>query len=69
MIETLPNYVNQQWVYPTASEKIDVLNPTTDEVISQIPASSFTDVDSTVQAAQKALQEWRETPATYLESS
>ena len=64
MIETLPNYVNQQWVYPTASEKIDVLNPTTDEVISQIPASSFTDVDSTVQAAQKALQEWRETPAT-----
>ncbi len=64
MMNTLPNYINQQWVHPTASQRIEVLNPATNEVISQIPASSLTDVDSAVRAAEQALQDWRHTHAT-----
>src|SRR4051794_3809263 len=40
---------------------MEVLNPATGEVIAEVPSANAEDVDRAVQAAKKALVEWRET--------
>src|SRR5690348_1075419 len=40
---------------------MEVLNPATGEAIAEVPAATAADVDRAVQAAKKALVEWRET--------
>src|SRR5213593_3548005 len=40
---------------------MEVLNPATGETIAEVPRASAEDVDRAVQAAKKALVEWRET--------
>lgn len=42
-----------------SSERLDVLNPSTGEVIAQIPSGSATDVDRAVVAARAAFTGWR----------
>jgi len=53
------NYFDGQWRTSLASEYLDILNPATDEVLGKVPLSVATEVDQAVQAASKALYEWR----------
>lgn len=55
-------YVNGQYVESTGTEWIDILNPSTEEVISRIPKGTAEDVDKAVEAAAKAQQAWELTP-------
>src|SRR5213596_449065 len=55
------NLVGGEWVDASGGETMEVLNPATGEVIAEVPSASAADVDRAVQAAQKALVEWRET--------
>jgi betaine-aldehyde dehydrogenase len=41
---------------------LDVVNPATGEVITQIPAGGAADADAAVRAASDAFQDWRKTP-------
>ncbi|HWM05296.1 MAG TPA: aldehyde dehydrogenase family protein [Actinophytocola sp.] len=43
-------------------ERIDVVNPATEEVIASVPAGSAADVDAAVRAAAGAFPEWAATP-------
>jgi aldehyde dehydrogenase (NAD+) len=47
----------------SASERIDVVNPATEEVIVSVPAGTAADVDAAVDAAGAALPAWSATPA------
>jgi aldehyde dehydrogenase (NAD+) len=42
-------------------QRIDVVNPATDEVISSVPAGTVADVDAAVRAANKAFRSWSRT--------
>jgi aldehyde dehydrogenase (NAD+) len=44
------------------AERIDVVNPATEEVIASVPAGSATDVDAAVRAAATAFTEWSQLP-------
>jgi 1-pyrroline dehydrogenase len=55
------NFIGGEWVDAGAGETMDVLNPATGETIAEVPRASAEDVDRAVQAAKKALVEWRET--------
>ena len=59
----LLNYVGGQWQRSSASEYLDVMNPATAQVITEVPLSPGAEVDQAVQAAAKAFPEWRRTPA------
>jgi 1-pyrroline dehydrogenase len=55
------NLIGGEWVDSAGGETMEVLNPATGEVIAEVPQATAEDVDRAVQAAKKALVEWRET--------
>lgn len=55
-------YVNSKYIDSTGNEWIDIINPATEEVISQIPKGNEEDVDKAVEAAFQAQQAWELTP-------
>ena len=55
------NLIGGEWVDAAGGETMEVLNPATGETIAEVPRASAEDVDRAVQAAKKALVEWRET--------
>ena len=63
-------FIGGEWVDPQGSEAIEVINPSTEEVIGSIPAGTAEDVERAVSAARKAFDGWaatsREERAAYL---
>src|SRR5690606_10564209 len=55
-------YRNGAWVAPSSSERIEVENPTTEQVLGTIPAGTAEDVDEAVRAARAAFPAWSSTP-------
>jgi malonate-semialdehyde dehydrogenase (acetylating)/methylmalonate-semialdehyde dehydrogenase len=58
----LPNYINGRWSSPDASEVRDVTNPSTGEVLAQVPLAGEAEVARAVEAAAAAFPQWRRTP-------
>jgi acyl-CoA reductase-like NAD-dependent aldehyde dehydrogenase len=54
-------FIGGGWVEPSASETIEVVNPTTEETIGTIPACSAEDADRAVAAAREAFTSWSQT--------
>lgn len=64
MPETFLNYIDGKWVPSTTGETFLNTNPARpDEVLGEFQRSGREDVDTAVQAAARAYQEWRRTPA------
>ena len=61
-MERLKNYVNGRWVDPECSGHLDVTNPSTGQVIAQVPLSTPPAVDEAVAAAADAFGQWSATP-------
>src|SRR5436305_777422 len=55
------NFVGGEWVDSLDGGTMEVLNPSTGEMIAEVPSSTAKDVDRAVEAAKKALPEWLET--------
>ncbi|NUU62494.1 aldehyde dehydrogenase [Paenibacillus sp. JW14] len=56
-------YIDGQFVESEGKEWMDVTNPATDEVISQVPKATRNDVVRAINAAEEAQLAWEETPA------
>jgi aldehyde dehydrogenase (NAD+) len=54
-------YIGGEWVDPAGSDTIDVVNPTTEEVIGTIPRGTPEDVEKAVAAARAAFETWGQT--------
>ncbi|MDO7426487.1 NAD-dependent succinate-semialdehyde dehydrogenase [Acinetobacter pittii] len=52
-------YINGQWCEAISGEIEDVINPATQEVIGTIPKMGALETKSAIDAAEKALPEWR----------
>jgi geranial dehydrogenase len=48
-------FIGGEWVRPATSQRINVINATTEEVIGIVPDGSSTDIDRAVSAARRAL--------------
>jgi acyl-CoA reductase-like NAD-dependent aldehyde dehydrogenase len=53
-------YIGGAWIDPVGREKIDVINPFTEEILGQIPDGVAEDVDRAVLAARQTLEAWSE---------
>jgi malonate-semialdehyde dehydrogenase (acetylating)/methylmalonate-semialdehyde dehydrogenase len=60
----LPNYINGEWCISQTSEFLDVVNPATASVLTQVPLSAKSDLDAAAKAAAKAFADWRRVPPT-----
>ncbi len=54
-------FIDGQWVVPSVSAALSIINPATEEVIAKVAAGSPQDVDLAVQAAHRAFEQWRKT--------
>jgi acyl-CoA reductase-like NAD-dependent aldehyde dehydrogenase len=54
-------FIGGQWVDPSGSERLEVINPTTEEPIGSIPMGTREDVDRAVAAARDAFEVWSQT--------
>src|ERR1700678_4072389 len=65
-------YIDGRWQPSSASNKINVLSASTEEVIGSIPEGTPADVDRAAQAARKAFDSWsvttREERADWLDN-
>lgn len=59
-LRKLKNYINGEWLESQATEYETVVNPATKEEISQVPLSTFDDVEKAVSVAEKTFLEWKE---------
>src|SRR5437762_1875772 len=55
---TLGNFINGTFVPPHSGAYLDDINPSTEEVIAQIPDSDERDIDDAVEAARRAFPAW-----------
>jgi acyl-CoA reductase-like NAD-dependent aldehyde dehydrogenase len=54
-------FIGGEWVEPQATETLEVINSSTEEVIGKIPACSPADADRAVLAARDAFESWSQT--------
>ena len=58
----LKNFVNGQWIDPDNSGYIDVENPSTGEIIAQVPLSTKSSVDKAIDFSHEAYLKWKDVP-------
>ena len=63
-MQHLRNYINGTWVDSKENNRLNVVNPATQEVMGTVPFGEGTaqDVKMAIEAAAQALPEWRDTP-------
>ena len=59
MVQTLQNFINGEFVTPSGSTLLDVVNPTNGEVVAHAPVSVQADVDAAMAAAKDAFSTWK----------
>ncbi|MBO6774084.1 MAG: aldehyde dehydrogenase family protein [Marinibacterium sp.] len=64
MLEKREFYINGQWVAPSASNDVQVIDPSTEEPCAVISLGSEADTNAAVAAAKAALPEWMALPAS-----
>jgi aldehyde dehydrogenase (NAD+) len=55
-------YIGGEWVDPTGAATIEVINPTTEQVVGSVPSGTAEDADRAVAAARAGFENWSETP-------
>ncbi len=58
----IKNYIDGKWVDAQAGGYLDVENPSTGEILAQVPLSTAADTNRAVAAARRAFPAWRDTP-------
>ncbi|XP_076934791.1 methylmalonate-semialdehyde dehydrogenase [acylating], mitochondrial-like [Bidens hawaiensis] len=62
--QKVPNLIGGSFVNSQSSDFIDVINPATQQVVSQIPLTKTEEFQAAVSAAKQAFPAWRNTPIT-----
>ncbi|KAK3211131.1 hypothetical protein Dsin_015837 [Dipteronia sinensis] len=60
----VPNFIGGTYVDSQGCATIDVLNPATQEVVSQVPLTTYEEFKDAVNAAKQAFPSWKNTPIT-----
>lgn len=61
-VRKLKNYIDGKWCDPMGAQYIDVENPSTGDVIAQVPLTSREETNRAIEAAHRAYQSWRNVP-------
>ncbi|MDR3058365.1 MAG: aldehyde dehydrogenase [Prevotella sp.] len=62
-MKELKMFIDGKFVQNTSGKWINVLNPSTEEVISKMPDGTIDDAKKAIDAAEKAQDKWEKTPA------
>ena len=56
-------YIGGKWVAPKGKDKIEVIDPSTEEVCGVVPSGNAEDINAAVAAAKEAFKTWSRTTA------
>ncbi|MTH54327.1 aldehyde dehydrogenase [Bacillus mangrovi] len=62
-MQELKLYINGEYTESTSNEWIDILNPSSGEVISRMPDGTKEDAEKAIDAAYEAQKEWEQVPS------
>ncbi|MHA1993554.1 MAG: aldehyde dehydrogenase family protein [Candidatus Hodarchaeales archaeon] len=62
-VVTPSNYINGKWVPSKTKLFKEVFNPSKNEIIAKTPLSTVDETNGAIQAAKRAFNRWRSTPA------
>lgn len=60
----VPLWLNAEWVQSKTTQYIPLLDPSTNELIAQVPCTTKQEIDQTVQVAKEAFKTWKNVPVT-----
>ncbi|KAL8109214.1 hypothetical protein AgCh_025346 [Apium graveolens] len=60
----VPNLIGGKFLESKASEFVDVVNPATQELVSQVPLTTYDEFKAAVSAAKQAFPKWKNAPST-----
>lgn len=63
-IHVVKNYIGGKWCDAHCDGTLDVENPSTGEIIGQVPLSTVEEVNRAIDSARAAFPEWSKTPVT-----
>lgn len=61
-IRRLKNFINGEFVDSKSKKLFDIINPSTGEVISQVPDSMTEEFNTAVDSAKTAFKTWKDVP-------
>jgi lactaldehyde dehydrogenase / glycolaldehyde dehydrogenase len=56
-------YINGDWRTSTSGETIDIISPSTEEVVARVQNGTVQEAIDALEAADKAQKEWKKLPA------
>ena len=62
-VETTPMIIDGKPVPGSSGEHIDVINPSTEELVGRVPVATPAEIDAAVKSSHAAFKIWRDTPA------
>jgi succinate-semialdehyde dehydrogenase / glutarate-semialdehyde dehydrogenase len=62
-IEVTPMIIDGKPVLGSSGEHIDIINPSTEELIGRVPVAAPSEIDAAVKSSHAAFKIWRDTPA------
>ncbi|MEM6253083.1 MAG: CoA-acylating methylmalonate-semialdehyde dehydrogenase [Cyanobacteria bacterium P01_D01_bin.156] len=63
-MQQLQNHIAGAWCPSKTTDYLDVINPATGDILTEVPLSLASDLDQAVTAAKEAFTSWRRIPAT-----
>lgn len=60
----IKNYINGRWQEPEGADYLDVQNPSTEQVIAQVPITGQEETARAIEAAYTAFPDWKNTAAS-----
>lgn len=60
--KTVPLFIDGEWVQSVSGERSPVINPATQELLSEVPAATDDEMERAVASAKAAFQTWKEVP-------
>lgn len=60
-MKELKNYINGEWVASKSTERLEVTNPSTEEVIAIVPLSTKEELEDATKVAKEAFETWKKT--------
>lgn len=61
-IKTYQLFINNEWVTSTSGETIDIINPTTEEVVARVQNGTVEEANQALEAAENAFKSWKKMP-------
>ncbi|CAM4249533.1 aldehyde dehydrogenase [Zobellia nedashkovskayae] len=56
-------FIDGEWVTSTSGETIDIVNPTTEEIVARVQNGTVEEANQALNAADRAQKEWKKLPA------